>query len=248
MRLACPVRGTHPDQGRTGSGGLGLPQSGHVAAAGARVPGSHFRQPGSSGRHPSLIRTASRFPASHARISTSCWMASRRRSSPAPLYRWIESRRDPQGPRWQPLRRSLQPGELVAIVRASAGLGALQDFTTDHRLLLAAADQVRWNPAGSGLAQTYRPVGMNPAEDAQLGSTLGQEETHGRIRNYTIAVARSLRRLLHWMAGLPGRKSVVILSDNLPLATPDEVDPVSRGKAIESGIGGRSWPACAMGG
>jgi len=40
------------------------------------------------------------------------------------------------------------------------------------------------------------------------------------------------------MAGLPGRKPVVILSDNLPLATPDEVDPVSRGKAIGSGIGG----------
>src|SRR5690349_19664394 len=56
------------------------------------------------------------------------------------------------------IEKQLQPGDLVAIVRASAGLGALQDFTTDRRLLLAAAGQVRWNPVG--LARAYRPMGM----------------------------------------------------------------------------------------
>ena len=147
------------------------------------------------------------------------------------------------------IEKQIQPGDLVAIVRASAGLGALQDFTTDRGLLLAATDQVRWTPLGRGGAQAYRPMGMNPTEgdgegaalsmgNGQLSTPLGQEETQSRIRNYTIAVASSLRRLLHGMAGLPGRKSVVILSDSLPLATPDEVDPLSGSAAIGSGMGG----------
>ena len=42
----------------------------------------------------------------------------------------------------------MQPGDLVAIVRTGAGIGALQQFTTDKRLLHAAADRVRFNPFG----------------------------------------------------------------------------------------------------
>ena len=37
----------------------------------------------------------------------------------------------------------VRPGDLVAIVRSSAGFGALQDFTTDKGMLLAAIDHVR---------------------------------------------------------------------------------------------------------
>lgn len=136
------------------------------------------------------------------------------------------------------IEKQLQPGDLVAIVRASAGLGALQDFTTDRRQLLAAAGQVRWNPVGRGLAQAYRPMGMNPSEDVILGTYIGQEETISRIRNYTVAVAGSLRRLVHGMAGLPGRKSVVILSDSLPLRTPDDIQPIGT-----QGVGGNNGEA-----
>ena len=48
------------------------------------------------------------------------------------------------------IQTQMRPGDLVAVVRASAGLGALQDFTTDRNLLLAAADHARWNPSGRG--------------------------------------------------------------------------------------------------
>jgi VWFA-related protein len=122
------------------------------------------------------------------------------------------------------IEQKLQPGDLAAIVRASAGLGALQDFTNDRRLLLAAAGQVRWNPGGRGGISAYTQVGTNPPEGLIIGTTLGQEETISRIRNYTVAVASSLRRLVHGMADLPGRKSVVILSDSLPIRTPDDIE------------------------
>lgn len=48
------------------------------------------------------------------------------------------------------------PGDLVAILRASGGSGALQQFTTDRRLLPAAIETIRFVPrvspiiAGSG--------------------------------------------------------------------------------------------------
>ena len=42
----------------------------------------------------------------------------------------------------------MRPGDLVAILRTAAGMGALQQFTTDRRALHAAADRVRWTMMG----------------------------------------------------------------------------------------------------
>ena len=45
--------------------------------------------------------------------------------------------------------RQMQPGDLVAIIRTSAGMGALQQFTSDKRQLHAAIERVRWYPCRS---------------------------------------------------------------------------------------------------
>lgn len=120
------------------------------------------------------------------------------------------------------LERDFRPGDLAAIVRAGAGLGALQDFTNDRRLLLAAADQVRWRPQGRGAMNTYAQFGR----PGLLGSSsLEVEEQIALAAGYAVSVTNSLRRLVNGMASLPGRKSVVILSENLPIETPDETDP-----------------------
>src|SRR5436190_12245768 len=42
----------------------------------------------------------------------------------------------------------MQPGDLVAIIRTSGGMGALQQFTSDKRQLYAAIDRVKWNAIG----------------------------------------------------------------------------------------------------
>src|SRR6185295_20049700 len=39
----------------------------------------------------------------------------------------------------------LQPNDLVAIIRTSGEMGALQQFTNDKRILTRAVDQLRWN-------------------------------------------------------------------------------------------------------
>ena len=38
----------------------------------------------------------------------------------------------------------VEPGDLVAIIRTAGGVGTLQQFTTDRRLLHAAVERVRW--------------------------------------------------------------------------------------------------------
>ena len=106
--------------------------------------------------------------------------------------------------------RQMQPGDLVAIVRASAGLGALQDFSTDKNLLRAAAAQVRWNPSGNGLVT---PGG-------KFTSSLGEDEFRFRAEYFVIAVVDSLKQVVQGMAALPGRKSIIVLSDSLPMVLP----------------------------
>jgi VWFA-related protein len=43
------------------------------------------------------------------------------------------------------ITEQLQPNDLVAIIRTSGEIGALQQFTNDQRLLTRAVDQLRWN-------------------------------------------------------------------------------------------------------
>jgi VWFA-related protein len=70
------------------------------------------------------------------------------------------------------LRRALKkfvetqmaPGDLVAIIRTGVGVGALQQFTTDKRLLLASIQRIRWNPLGSGGMDSLASVGQSPEE------------------------------------------------------------------------------------
>jgi len=119
----------------------------------------------------------------------------------------------------------VQPGDLVAIVRSSAGDGALQDFTADKRIMLAAIDQVRWttHAAGMGAASAYQPIGQ-PELGGFLSGDLAQLDKIDATDRATLLTTASLLRVIHGMADLPGRKSVVLISDGLRLSSPDELD------------------------
>lgn len=103
----------------------------------------------------------------------------------------------------------VRPGDLVAIVRSSAGLGALQDFTTGKGMLLAAADEVRF-----------------PANAVVAGMTADRA---------TLETTAALLQLVRRMTGLPGRKSVVLISDSLRLAVPDESNPSNGQSGVHDG-------------
>ncbi len=120
----------------------------------------------------------------------------------------------------------MQPGDLVAIVRSSAGLGALQDFTPDKRMLLAAAERVSWTPnaIGTGGASAYEMIGA-PTLQGIGALNIAQLDTIDSTQRATLATTASLLRVVRGMADLPGRKSVILLTDGLRLSSQDEMSP-----------------------
>src|SRR2546430_2529641 len=67
--------------------------------------------------------------------------------------------------------RQAGPGDLVAIIRTGAGMGALQQFTGDKRLLYAAIERVRWNPYGRVGSSPFQALaGGSPMRDARQGA------------------------------------------------------------------------------
>ena len=104
----------------------------------------------------------------------------------------------------------LQPGDLVAIVRTAGGAGALQQFTTDRRLLKAAADRVRW----SSRVWPYDPSGRWDRNPVGLADRFEREVTRDGTLGALSYVVRGIQTL-------PGRKTVVFVSEGFRLASPD---------------------------
>jgi VWFA-related protein len=111
----------------------------------------------------------------------------------------------------------MRPGDLVAIVRTGAGMGALQQFTTDKRLLYAALDRVKYGESRVGVS-SFAPLGSGVRGGGALN----------HIREETLAVGTlgAIRFVVNAMRGFPGRKSVVLFTENIRLifqGTTDEM-------------------------
>lgn len=114
------------------------------------------------------------------------------------------------------IAEKLEPNDLVAIMRTGGELGALQQFTNDKRILNRAVDQLKWNSCSR--------VGFSVLPS--IGSTAGPMPANflepGSCGTYTFSnTARSLRFILDAMGQLPGRKSMVVLSDSMPTENQD---------------------------
>jgi len=105
----------------------------------------------------------------------------------------------------------LQPNDLLAIIRTSGEMGALQQFTNDRRILTRAVDQLRWNRCSRVGINVLRPY----------GNTLDSGTPICGWRSYSVSL-KSLRFVIDSMGYLPGRKSLVLLSDDQPRESQDE--------------------------
>ncbi|MEN6602189.1 MAG: VWA domain-containing protein [Bryobacteraceae bacterium] len=104
----------------------------------------------------------------------------------------------------------MQPGDLAAIVRTGASSSAYQRFTNDKQLLHAAIEKLRWNGLGRASPDVLETTdttlpdidGAGPGEIKFLQEEMSSLGTVGALS----WVVKGLR-------GLPGRKSVIFLSD-----------------------------------
>lgn len=120
------------------------------------------------------------------------------------------------------VNEQLQPHDLVAIIRTSSQAGALQQFTNDKRLLTRAVERLRWNACSR--------AGVNVLPPSQQIMELGTTEHICGGFSFFITM-RALRMIIDGMAEIPGRKSMMILSDSLPIESQDSgffnIDPNS---------------------
>ena len=124
------------------------------------------------------------------------------------------------------LDEQLQPDDLVAIIRTSGGIGALQSFTTDRRQLYAAVDRVKWNLIGRSEISA-KPV-INTAntmnrEAGGRGRILKEEMEVDKLLSqlrqdmFAIGTLGALHYVIKGLESLPGRKSIILFSDGIAL-------------------------------
>ncbi|HKP13197.1 MAG TPA: VWA domain-containing protein, partial [Blastocatellia bacterium] len=129
----------------------------------------------------------------------------------------------------------MQEGDLVAIIRTGAGVGALQQFTTDKRVLRAAVERIRWNPAGRGGISAFTPLAVNPlstgksSKGAEVGipsSDPDPREVLDRFREDQFAVGTlgAMNYVIRGLRNLPGRKSVLLISDGFTFVSRPQLD------------------------
>ena len=102
----------------------------------------------------------------------------------------------------------MRPGDLVAILRTGAGMGALQQFTADRRLLHAAVEGIRWN-----MEARVAPFEAATGIDSRLDD-LEKEFA-------TASTLGAVQYVIRGVAQLPGRKSILLLSDGFRLTDAD---------------------------
>ncbi len=140
----------------------------------------------------------------------------------------------------------VQAGDLVAIVRTGAGMGSLQQFTTDKRLLYAAIDRIRYNAVMSRVGvSSFEPLGSVGGGTSAIGAgrpdrAIGDSRDHAdrtsasggdnagattgdrqiaqlRSSVFTAGTLGAVRYVVDGLRELPGRKAVVLFSENLQL-------------------------------
>lgn len=142
----------------------------------------------------------------------------------------------------------VQPGDLVAVIRTGAGIGALQQFTTDKRMLRAAVAKVKFSMSGSAPVSSFQPIQATLEEIKNNTRSRGdtrdlsdqierqararQEMEEIRHRTFTSGTLGALDYIIRGMRQLPGRKSIVLLSDGFSLVRRD--------------VNGRSFPSQSL--
>lgn len=143
----------------------------------------------------------------------------------------------------------MQDGDLVGIIRTGAGIGALQQFTSDKRQLYAAIDRVRWNPKGVGKFGSFDPIEPTMMEtlrrtDNPEARAVDEEDLIAerdflagaadfRESVFTTGTVGALKYIVSGMAELPGRKSVMLFSDGMKIFSRSEGGAFVASRALE---------------
>src|SRR5438874_1947317 len=126
----------------------------------------------------------------------------------------------------------MRPGDLVAIIRTSGGMGALQQFTVDKRQLYAAIDRVKWYPNGRSGMSAFAPV-QAPTQGPQGAEidAFNEEANQTRQDMFAVGTLGAISYVIKGLKDLPGRKGILLVSDGFRIYSKD--DPARNYQARE---------------
>lgn len=107
----------------------------------------------------------------------------------------------------------MQEGDLVAIIRTGNGLGMLEQFTSDKRILYSAIEKLTWNPLSRDMNPTFSDAGAEVSDDQSEKQAVLDQFEEFRGTSFTIGTLGAINFVVQGLRSLPGRKSVVLLSD-----------------------------------
>jgi VWFA-related protein len=123
----------------------------------------------------------------------------------------------------------------VAVIRTAGGAGTLQQFTADKRQLHAAIDRAKYvlmgrADTGAFKAITPPPLKIPYEQDARL-----QTVENFRDEVYSVGTLGALNYVVRGLRDMPGRKSILLLSDDLKIFNPGDPNRTNRVQvALES--------------
>ncbi len=131
------------------------------------------------------------------------------------------------------VNEQMEDGDLVAIVRAGGSVGALQQFTTNKTLLLAAAEAVRWNPRSRrmrafttispGAMESLQTAGAPLITAAEVAAEQQAQMAEEQPGLNVGELFESLEYVVKGLSELPGRKAVILFTDGFSLSDKDPV-------------------------
>lgn len=117
----------------------------------------------------------------------------------------------------------MEPGDLVAILRTTSGVGALQQFTTNKKQLYAAIERIRWSPRMGNSLTSFSFAGDkdekgNTSEggDRTLADSASEMEDF-REEMFKVGALAALEYITRGLKEIPGRKAVIVLTNGLPV-------------------------------
>jgi VWFA-related protein len=126
------------------------------------------------------------------------------------------------------LDQQMQPNDLVAIIRTGGGIGALQQFTTDKRQLYAAVEKVKWNPMGRAGVSAFAPLGGNSiaslsnSSDDEERRLVNEDVDQFRSDVFAVGTLGAVNYIVRGLRDLPGRKSIILMSDGFQIFSRSE--------------------------
>jgi len=121
--------------------------------------------------------------------------------------------------------------DFIGVIRGSGGPGSMQQFTGNRAQIIATVKRLRWYPTGRGGMSAFESLDLidNDENGNDLRGYSNNRPMNLASKEYFGGSLGTLGFVIEGMSHFPGRKSIVLISDNLPVTNREaQVNGVTR--------------------